>query len=38
MEFFAADVVKEIERRFFAIHDHSEQPDAMLQIPSKSFA
>ena len=37
-EFYDAAVVKEIERRFVAIHAHTEEPDAVLQIPSKAFA
>jgi YgiT-type zinc finger domain-containing protein len=37
MEFYDADVVKEIERRFFAIHSNTETPDEVLPIPSKAF-
>ena len=36
-EFYPANVVKEIERRFFAIHAKEESPDQILQIPSKAF-
>lgn len=37
MEFYAGDVVKEIERRFNAIHARQEEPDEVLQIPTKAF-
>ena len=38
MEFYAAAVVKEIERSFLAIQSRTEEPDEILQVPSKSFA
>ena len=38
MEFYSADTVREIERRFAAIHARTESPDEVLQIPLKSFA
>ncbi len=37
MEFYAAEVVREIERRFQAIQSHAEEPDEILEIPSKSL-
>lgn len=38
MEFYPASAVKEIERHFFAIHSHTEQPDSVLQVPCKALA
>ena len=38
MEFYDAVVVKEIERRFFAIRAKTEKPDEVLQVPMKAFA
>jgi YgiT-type zinc finger domain-containing protein len=38
MVYYEAAVLKEIERRFFAIHQHTEQPDRYLQVPSVTFA
>ena len=38
MVYYAADVLKEIERHFFAIQDKSEQPDRYINVPEKSYA
>ena len=38
MVYYDAIVLKEIERRFFAIQRHTEQPDRMIQMPAKAFA
>jgi YgiT-type zinc finger domain-containing protein len=38
MIYYDAAVLKEIERRFFAIRRHDEQPDRIIQIPSKVYA
>lgn len=35
--YYAASVLKEIERRFFAIQEYREQPDRYLEIPEKAF-
>ncbi|XZN92297.1 MAG: type II toxin-antitoxin system MqsA family antitoxin [Microcoleus sp.] len=37
MIYYDAAVLKEIERRFFAIHQQHEMPDSYIQIPSKSY-
>lgn len=37
MVFYAATVLKEIERRFFAIQDHSEEADRYIEIPAKAY-
>ncbi len=38
MVYYDAAVLKEIERRFFAIQHKTEQPDRYLEIPEKSYA
>ena len=38
MFYYDASVLKEIERRFFAIEAHSEKPDRYLQVPEKAFS
>lgn len=38
MIYYDAAVLKEIERRFFAIRRHDEQPDRILQVPSTVYA
>lgn len=38
MMYYEAAVLKEIERRFFAIQRHDELPDEYLQIPTAVFA
>jgi YgiT-type zinc finger domain-containing protein len=38
MTYYDAAVLKEIERRFFAIQQKTEQPDRYLEIPEKSYA
>lgn len=38
MVYYEASVLKEIERRFFAIQKNLEQPDRYVQMPAKSFA
>ena len=35
--YYDAGVLKEIERSFFAIQSHREEPDCFLSIPSKGF-
>jgi YgiT-type zinc finger domain-containing protein len=36
--YYDAAVLKEIERRFFAICQQQEMPDSYIQIPSKSYS
>jgi YgiT-type zinc finger domain-containing protein len=38
MVYYDAKVLKEIERRFFAIQNHKEEPDRYLQIPSVVYS
>jgi YgiT-type zinc finger domain-containing protein len=38
MVYYDAAVLKEIERRFFAIRSNIEQPDRYIQVPAKAFA
>ena len=38
MIFYEAAVLKEIERRFFAIKQNREKPDHYIQMPSANFA
>jgi len=38
MVYYDATVLKEIERRFFAIRRHDEQPDRIIEIPTKAYA
>lgn len=38
MVYFDAVVLKEIERRFFAIQQNSEQPDDYIQMPIAAYA
>lgn len=38
MIYYDAAVLKEIERRFFAIDENRETPDRYLNIPEKSYA
>lgn len=38
MVYYAASVLKEIERRFFAIEDRSEEPDRYIEVPQKAYA
>jgi len=35
--YYEAAVLKEIERRFFAINQQNEMPDSYIEIPSKSY-
>ncbi|MHB8653843.1 MAG: type II toxin-antitoxin system MqsA family antitoxin [Terriglobia bacterium] len=37
MIYYAAAVLKEIERRFFAIQNKSEEPDRYINMPEKSY-
>ena len=37
MTFYDAQVLKEIERRFFAIEKRAEKPDRYLQVPEMAF-
>lgn len=36
--YYEASVLKEIERRFFAIHGKTEQPDRYIEMPEKAYA
>ncbi|MBM3128388.1 MAG: type II toxin-antitoxin system MqsA family antitoxin [Chloroflexi bacterium] len=36
--YYDAAVLKEIERRFFAIREKIEQPDRYVQMPQKAYA
>jgi YgiT-type zinc finger domain-containing protein len=38
MIYYDAAVLKEIERRFFAIQDKAEEPDRYIEVPEKSYA
>ena len=38
MSYYDANVLKEIERRFFAIDQKTEQPDRYLQVPEKAYS
>ncbi len=35
--YYEAAVLKEIERRFFAIHGHAEKPDRYIEMPETAF-
>jgi hypothetical protein len=37
MVYYDAAVLKEIERRFFAIRNKAEEPDRYINMPEKSF-
>lgn len=37
MIYYAAAVLKEIERRFFAIQENSEKPDRIIQMPTAVY-
>ncbi|MFQ5340319.1 MAG: type II toxin-antitoxin system MqsA family antitoxin [Anaerolineae bacterium] len=38
MVYYDAAVLKEIERRFFAIQCEAEQPDRYIKMPAKTYA
>jgi len=38
MVYYDASVLKEIERRFFAIHKRIEKPDRYIEMPEKAYA
>ena len=38
MVYYDAAVLKEIERRFFAIKNSDEQPDRYIRMPAKAYA
>lgn len=38
MVYYDAEVLKEIERRFFAIRRQAEEPNRYIQMPSKAYA
>lgn len=38
MVYYDAAVLKEIERRFFAIREQIEKPDRYVQMPQKAYA
>jgi len=38
MIYYDAAVLKEIERRFFAIRNNTEEPDRYIQVPTAAFA
>ena len=35
--YYDANVLKEIERRFFAIHQKAEELDRYIQVPEKAY-
>lgn len=37
MTYYDAEVLKEIERRFFAIHNKTEEPDRFIGMPTKAY-
>lgn len=37
MVYYLAAVLKEIEQRFFAIQDKTEEPDRYIEMPEKSY-
>lgn len=37
MVYYDAKVLKEIERHFFAIQKHEEEPDSIMAIPMKRY-
>ena len=37
MVYYDAAVLKEIERRFFAIRDKTEEPDRYIEMPEKAY-
>lgn len=38
MVYYEAAVLKEIERRFFAIQENTEKPDSYIQMPTATYA
>jgi hypothetical protein len=38
MVYYDAAVLKEIERRFLAIQQHTEIPDQLIQMPAVTYA
>jgi hypothetical protein len=38
MIYYDAVVLKEIERRFFAIQHNAEEPDRYIEVPEKAYA
>ena len=38
MIYYDATVLKEIERRFFAIQDRREEADSYIEMPAKAYA
>lgn len=38
MLYYDAAVLKEIERRFFAIQDKLEEPDSYIEMPAKAYS
>jgi len=38
MVYYDAAVLKEIERRFFAIQKKTEEPDRYIEVPEKAYA
>ena len=38
MIYYDAAVLKEIERRFFAIQQKAEEPDRYVEVPEKAYA
>ncbi|MGD9973863.1 MAG: type II toxin-antitoxin system MqsA family antitoxin [Desulfatirhabdiaceae bacterium] len=38
MVYFVASVLKEIERRFFAIQKKEERPDVFIELPQMAFS
>ena len=38
MIYYDAAVLEEIERRFFAIHEKTEEPDRYIEVPTKAYS
>ena len=38
MVYYDAAVLKKIEHHFFAIHQHTEEPDYYIEMPTKSYS
>ena len=37
MKYYDSAVLEQIERRFFAIENKSEEPDRFIQVPEKAY-
>jgi hypothetical protein len=38
MVYYDAAVLKKIEHHFFAIHQHTEEPDCYIEMPTKAYS